>query len=312
MAEHRPDLIQRAAARLAKETAAPTFGAPVTERFSESPARVDIPPQPAFDAPRPNNQTVTSGRTVTISPTNLVAQGITLPGTAYSKTVEEFRAIKRQILAATQRARQNGAGNANVLLVTSARPGDGKTFTSINIALAMAFERDARVLLMDCDAYRQSSSLYLGITSEQGWVDVLKDPSMRIQSQILQTNIPGLSVLPAGKKSEEIPELMSSQRMKSVLDALVRDDPGRYIVIDALPCLASSEASILAGITGQVVFVVAAHQTSREEIEASLRTLSASPSVSLVLNKVEPILTEQFDGYGYSYGYAYDKARVKA
>ena len=309
MTERRPDLIQRAAARLAKESPTGAVSTPVAERrVMEPPSRIDPIAEPIRDADRTSYRPTDKQRTVIISPTSLAAQGITLPGSAYSKTVEEFRAIKRQIITATQRARQNGGVNANILLVTSARPGDGKTFTSINIALAMAFEKDARVLLMDCDAYRQAASLYLGITSEHGWVDVAKDPSLPIQSQILQTNIPGLSVLPAGQKSEEIPELMASQRTRTIFDTLVRDDPGRYIVVDALPCLASSEASILAGIAGQAIFVVSAHETSREEIEASLRTLSASPSVSLVLNKVEPVLTDQFDGYGYRYGYAYDKA----
>jgi Mrp family chromosome partitioning ATPase len=309
MTERRPDLVQRAAARLAKESQASTTSAPVAERRTfENAPRIDPIAEPVRNVERASYRESDSQRTVIISPTSLAAQGITLPGSAYSKTVEEFRAIKRQIITATQRARQNGGRNANILLVTSARPGDGKTFTSINIALAMAFEKDARVLLMDADAYRQAASLYLGITSEQGWVDVAKNPRLPIQGQILQTNIPGLSVLPAGQKSEEIPELMASERMTAIFDALVRDDPGRYIVVDALPCLASSEASILAGIAGQAIFVVAAHETSREDIEASLRTLSASPSVSLVLNKVEPVLTDQFDGYGYRYGYAYEKA----
>jgi Mrp family chromosome partitioning ATPase len=94
---------------------------------------------------------------------------------------------------------------------------------------------------------------------------------------------------------------MSSRRMGMLLEELTREDPGRFIIIDALPCLPSTEPSILAALAGQTLFVVAAHQTSREEVDSALRLLNSSPSVNLVLNKVEPLLSEQFKGYGYAY-----------
>jgi Mrp family chromosome partitioning ATPase len=91
--------------------------------------------------------------------------------------------------------------------------------------------------------------------------------------------------------------------MNQLLDDLIRSDPGRFIIMDALPCLTSTEPTILTALAGQTLFVVAAHKTSREDIESSLRLLNNSPNVSLVLNKAEPLLTEQFKGYGYDYAY---------
>ena len=92
--------------------------------------------------------------------------------------------------------------------------------------------------------------------------------------------------------------------MKHLLDELQREDTSRYIIIDSLPCMTSTEPSILASLAGQTVFVVAAYQTDRSEVNSSLRLLSSSPSVKLVLNKVlSTALTEQFKGYGYAYGY---------
>jgi Mrp family chromosome partitioning ATPase len=132
-------------------------------------------------------------------------------------------------------------------------------------------------------------------------LEVVAAKSVGVNEVILETNVPGLSVLPTGKERAEIPEIMSSRHMKKLLDELVREDPGRFIIIDSLPCLTSTEPSILAALAGQTLFVVAAHQTSREDIESSLRLLSTSPSVNLVLNKAVPVLSEQFKGYGYAY-----------
>jgi len=297
-----PDLIQRAAARLQKASAA-TVASVGKTCVQERPAASDLPP-PASKIEMAHSGLAFRQRVVTVSPTTLAANGIVLPGSGFSRTVEEFRAIKRHVLANALRARgAPSAGVNRIILVTSAKPGDGKTFAAINLALALAYEKDTRVLLMDADAYRQSLLTYLGISADGGWIDLVSRASVTPVDLMLQTNVPNLSVLPAGKERVEIPELMSSRHLKELLDALVREDPGRYIIIDSLPCLTSTEPSILAALAGQTLFVVAAHQTSREEIESSLRLLNASPSVNLILNKAEPVLTEQFKGHEYAYGY---------
>jgi Mrp family chromosome partitioning ATPase len=104
-----------------------------------------------------------------------------------------------------------------------------------------------------------------------------------------------------------VPELLSSRKMGYMVTEMARRYPDRFIIFDTLPCLASSEPAILAGMVGQTVFVVAAHETSRDQVESSLRLINACPSVSLILNKAEPMLTEQFGKYGYGYGYQYQK-----
>jgi Mrp family chromosome partitioning ATPase len=242
---------------------------------------------------------------VAISPIRLATSGITLPGSGYSRTVEEFRVVKRHVMANARRLYASSAREAGrVVLVTSAKSGDGKTFTSINLALALAFEKDTSVLLMDGDAYRQSLFENLGISAEKGWIDVVAGGATTLSDVVLNTSLPGLEILPAGRERAEIPELMASRTMKQILDELIRSNPQRYIVIDSLPCLNSTEPSILAGLAGQTIFVVAAHRTSRDELDSSLRLLSGSPSVNLILNNASPSLGEQFkdDGYAYRYG----------
>ncbi len=334
-----PDLILRAAARLSGAAARPMppadappvretppvreaaplrETAPARERELEAPVGAGLAQalrasEPAVqdgetrlrDAPPRRGEPLT----VNISPTSLAANGISLPSAGFVRTVEEFRVIKRQVLANASRTSSAVIGNDlnRVIMITSANPGDGKTYTAINLALSIAYERDLKVLLVDADVYRQSMLNYLGIKAEAGWIDLLADRNLGFADVLLHTNVPNLSILPAGKAHPEVPELMSSRRMGSLVAEMARRYPDRFIIFDSLPCLVSSEPAILAGLVGQTIFVVAAHDTSRDQVESSLRLINACPSVSLVLNKAEAVLTDQFGKYGYGYSYNYRK-----
>jgi Mrp family chromosome partitioning ATPase len=205
--------------------------------------------------------------------------------------------VKREVFANIRRS--NGAKN-RIVVVTSARPGEGKTYTATNLALAFAYEQDTRVLLVDGDAYRHSILDYLGISADKGWLDVITDTAS-LNSVKLRTNFPNLELLPAGRERSGIPELMSSDRMNAFLGELQNADPSRILIIDSVPCLTSTEPAILSELAGQTLLIVAADETPRDDIEASLRALKASASVNLVLNKTHPLLTEQFRSYGYNY-----------
>jgi len=325
-----PDLVRRAAARLggaqAHVPAAPPEPAPIPAAAPVAPppsrtaaafaaasaAPVDVLPErePVRQEPRvevPRVEVPPKGaqpRTVNVSPTSLAANGISLPSAGFVRTVEEFRVIKRQVLTNASRTATTGVNDMNrVIMVTSAKPGDGKTYTAINLALSIAYERDLKVLLVDADVYRQSMLGYLGLTADLGWIDLLADRKLTFSDILLHTNIPNLSVLPAGHSHPEVPELLSSRRMGAMVAEMARRYPDRFIIFDTLPCLASSEPGILAGLVGQTIFVVAAHETSRDSVESSLRLINACPSVSLILNKAEPIMTDQFGAYGYGYNY---------
>ena len=263
MVDTAPDLVQRAAAQLENSSSRPQ---PITAR------------------PRP----------VTVSPAKLAAHGIVLPDTVYSRTVEEFRAVKRGVLKAAARERGSVYAEQNrIVLVTSANPGEGKTFTAINLALSLACEKDISPLLMDCDAYRQSLLEYLGISADRGWIDIVSGNDVLPGDVILSTSVPNLEILPAGKVCPHIPELMSSRSAGRLFSELLLQNPNRIIVIDSLPCLTSTEPSILAALAGQTVFVVAAFATSSDDVASSLRQVETCPSVSLVLNRAEKFLSDQ-------------------
>jgi protein-tyrosine kinase len=300
-----PDLVLRAAARLARAGGAqvpPDQSAP--SRGSET-GRVSAPASIRPVTPDLARSTdVAPKHSVNFSPAMLAANGIALPSAGFSRRVEEFRSIKRQVLTNALRSKDSPNGDLDrVVMVTSATPGDGKTYISINLALAIAFERDLNVILIDADAHRQSMLSYLGISAEKGWLDMLTDTSIEISDVMFGTNVPGLTIIPAGKTRPEIPELLSSRRMMDFITDLAKQNPNRLIILDTLPCLVSTEPTILASIVGQALFVVAANETSKEEIETSLRLIEACPNVSLILNKGDPLLIDQFSKYGYGYGY---------
>src|SRR3954454_19334943 len=192
----------RTAAAFAAANAAPVDVLAEREPVRQEMPRVEVPPKE------------TQPRTVNVSPTSLAANGISLPSAGFVRTVEEFRVIKRQVLTNASRTAVTGANDMNrVIMVTSAKRGDGKTYTAINLALAIAYERDLKVLLVDADVYRQSMLGYLGITADIGWIDLLADRKLTFPDILLHTNIPNLSVLPAGHSHPEVPELLSSRRM---------------------------------------------------------------------------------------------------
>lgn len=184
-------------------------------------------------------------------------------------------------------------------MVTSARPKEGKTFTSLNLALSIASEREMHVLLIDCDVHRQALVEYFGIEAQKGLVDLVAEPTLDIGDVLLRTNIPNLSLIPSGKAGPHVPELLSSNRMSALVEEMVRRYPDRFIIFDAPPCLATSDPSILAGLVGQIVFVVEASQTQEHEIASALRLISACPTIGLILNKTLGAARDQFGSYSY-------------
>ena len=127
-------------------------------------------------------------------------------------------------------------------MMASAMPGEGKTFTSINLALSMALEKDLSVLLVDADVAKPHISRTFGVEQEPGLLDLLKDESSRVESVILPTDVPNLCILPAGKQSDTATELLASQRMQIVANHLEATDPNRIVLIDSPPLLLTSDA----------------------------------------------------------------------
>jgi receptor protein-tyrosine kinase len=217
-----------------------------------------------------------------------------------SRISEEFRLVQRQILRA---AFGPGAepGFSNLLMVTSARPGEGKSFTSVNLAGSIARQGDHHVLLIDADSKRDSFCYALGLAEMRGLLDLVANPKLDPSPLIVKTPIERLSILPVGRERERSAELFSTKEMTRLIQSLGRRYADRLLVLDAPPCLSTSDPAVLAPVVGQILFVVEADRTQRDEVEASLDLIQACPNITLVLNKQQISSRYTFGAYSSYY-----------
>jgi protein-tyrosine kinase len=217
---------------------------------------------------------------------------------------EEFRLIKHQLLAAVGEAPDGGNARARAVLIASAQPKAGKTFCAVNLALSLAGEREVEVLLVDGDVPNPDALSKLGIAGDgPGLTDALADPQADPESFVIRTDVPGLSVLPAGRKTNNVPELFASDRTREVLADLVAGDRRRIVIIDSPPALMASHATVLARHVGQALVVVRADQTTEADLRETIGLLSGCGRLSLVLNGAGLAVTGRkfgaYDGYGH-------------
>ena len=214
---------------------------------------------------------------------------------------DHYRQIKRPLITAALAAPEAKPGSARLIMMASALPGDGKTFTSINLALSMARERDVSVVLVDSDTPKPHVSRIFGVADEPGLLEALGDASTDVESLILPTDVGGLSILPAGRSHDGATELLASARMSAVVTRLIARNPRRIVLFDSPPLLASSESRALSEVVGQVVLVVRSGTTPRQAVLDALEQL-ADRQVALVLNQGRVSLTGGYYGYG-NYGH---------
>jgi protein-tyrosine kinase len=218
-----------------------------------------------------------------------------------SRVSEEFRLVQRQIVRTAFTAAGAEPGFSNLLMITSSIPGEGKSFTSLNLAACIARQRDHYVLLIDIDSKRDSFCMALGLGDAPGLLDLAANPDIDPSQVIAKTAIEHLSVLPIGIERDLGPELFASKQMTKLIQALGRRYADRLIVLDAPPTLSTSDPAALAPIVGQIMFVVEAERTQREEVESSLDLLQACPTITLLLNKVQVQTRYTFGAYSTYY-----------
>ena len=229
--------------------------------------------------------------------------GMVVPDEQRSRIKEEYRHIKRPLLmnAAGKSAMQ--AEFPNLIMVTSAQPGEGKTFTATNLAMSIADERDRTVLLVDADVVRPSLSKLVGLTSGPGLVDYLVDDSLAINDLLVATNVPSLTILPAGNSHHLSTELLASKNMRELAHSMSTNQPERIVIFDSPPLLSTSEASVLATLVGQVIMVVEAGKTRQARVKDAIAHLDPDMTIGFVLNKARNTFGSEYYGYGYGYYY---------
>lgn len=279
-----------AAAAPAPEVVVPEVVAPPVAASINVPAPVAVPVRFRGEKHPVNRQ-------------HLRDQGLIVPEGSVTALLEEMRIVKRQLLYIAGQLAQQGMGPAaQRILICSPHPGEGKSYTSVNLALAIAAEKESEVLLVDADFAKPSVLSMLGLPGGPGLMDALSKPDIDVADCVIGTDISGLWVLPAGNATTSDSEYLSSSRTAAVLERLTQGAPHRIVIFDSPPALAASPAAELAKHVGQAVLVARADRTGQGALEDAVSLLSGCPNIQLLLNAVHFSPSGRRFGSYYGYG----------
>jgi capsular exopolysaccharide synthesis family protein len=197
------------------------------------------------------------------------------------------------------------------ILVTSAIPGEGKSFVCANLGVSIAQGIDKQALLVECDLRRPSLSKLLGLSNSMGLVDYLQSGTP-LEQLIQQTSMPKLSVLPSGKPPKNPAELLDTKKMASLIDELESHHPDRLIIFDSPPIQAASETDILAKKVDKVILVIRWGYARREHAKQLVEMLGKDKILGVVFNAFEMSrLESKLQGYYYGYKDYYSSSYSK-
>jgi exopolysaccharide/PEP-CTERM locus tyrosine autokinase len=289
-------LIEQAAARLEQLR---NTGAVMAQDVPEVKPPQRTLPKTAPAAPQADDAPVVASPRVEIDLAALARTGIVTPDAPRSLIADQFRVIKRPLISNALGKGAAAVASGNLIMVTSALPGEGKTFAAINLAMSIATELDCTVMLVDADVARPSVMNVLGLPASPGLLDLVANDSTDIAPYLLKTNVEKLSILPSGMRHERATELLASDAMARLLDDMARRYSDRIIVFDSPPLLLTTEARVLATHMGQVVVVVRAEETLQSDVTQAIGLIDSCPVRLMLLNQAARVSTE---GYGYGYG----------
>lgn len=283
--------------READPTPPPPSAAPTIERAHERMQMVE----PSEDAAAPWHLDMDQLRHEGLVPVEQDAE---------RRLIDELRRIKRPLLNNTGGERAKSLAHPERIMVTSAIPGEGKTFTTLNLALSLAREPDFEVLLVDGDIPKANITRSLGLQDKPGLMDVLVHPDRRPEDVIMRTDVSNLLLVPTGEHHPLTAELFGGHRMQQVLEAWANPRRQRLLLFDSSPLLATSEAESLASHMGQIVMIVAAGRTRQQELKAAMQGFSDSQYVGFILNmsRLPAMESHYYDDY-YSNYYTHSTSR---
>jgi protein-tyrosine kinase len=272
---------------------------PASQKPAEQPKGVaQVPRAPTSVQPASLEKHSSPYRIAQLRPGDIATEHLT------PQIAEEFRRIKRPLLANAFGKGALQVDRGNLIMVTSSVPGEGKSRTSINLTRSIAQEPDHTVLLIDADVAKAQVSRLYGLEREHGLTNILSqhlDP----EDAIWATEDPKISVLPVGSRHTQSTELLNSNEMEQLISRLAEQDPNRLLILDSPPVLATNEPQVLVRMVGQIVLVVEAGRTPQHVVKEAVSVLDPAKAIGLVLNKSQYSIGGDYYGhyYGGYYGY---------
>lgn len=268
--------------------AAPATDHPIAGRFSRQ--------------PDPQRPTAVPSSSPVIPMALLRDAGLAFASNASTRTrlIEELALVQHQLLRgiAPAAGEVRALPRHRLIMVTSARRGEGKSFTSLNLAASIASTASQPVLLIDVDGGASSLSAQLGMLTEPGLLSLAAAPDRPADALPRPTAIERLSFLPHGRILENPTRAPIPSAMAAAIRALSVTLPHHVLIIDTPPALSTSDAQALAAVAGQVIVVVRAESTQRDEVEAALDLVEACPALHLLLNRTRLATNDSFGAHG--------------
>jgi protein-tyrosine kinase len=213
----------------------------------------------------------------------------------FSHAAEQYKKLRARILRATN---QN---HHNTIMITSSDMGEGKSLTSINLAVALSSEIDHTVLLVDSDLRNPSVHRYFGIEEPRGLSDYLKGEA-DLPELLIKTGIGRLVILPGGAPTDSSAELLSSERMKTLVQEIKNRYKDRYIIFDTSPLLVIADALALASYVDDILFVIQEGRTAQEKVARAISLLKGCSILGVVFNNAQQSISKDVHHYYYRYG----------
>lgn len=292
--------IERTLEKQAQQTpASPVETAPAVPPVTETPS---APVTPATSSTSKTVPSTPEVKTLTLDLESLDERGFVSVSNARKLINEEYREIKRKLLKNAFGALSKTLNNSNIIMVSSARPSEGKTFTAINLALSIASEQDKTVLLVDADVLKPNVTRTLRVDHQDGLMEYLLDEDKDIADVLYRTNVDKLRIIPAGQTHHLSTELLASERMAYTIDEFSNRYPDRIVIIDTPPLVGINESAVLASFAGQAVIVTEEGRTKLNDINSIVDRLNPDMAVGFVVNKAVNESAENGNYYGYYYG----------
>lgn len=268
------------------------------------PVETKVPEPQVIDETVITTQTKVSGspRLLALDKESLNERGYLIDTGSRKSIKDEFRQIKRKLLNNAFGSGAKLLDAPNLIMVSSAKPNEGKTFVSINLALSIALEQDKTVLLIDADVLRPSVTRELGTPQTEGLIEYLLDDEKEVSDIIFNTNIDNLKLIPAGEPHHLSNELLASEKMATLANELATRYPDRIVIFDCPPLIGVTETLVLANLMGQALVVVEESKTSIANIKAATEHLNEDLAVGIVMNKAIRSHKDLYGYYGYGYG----------
>lgn len=198
--------------------------------------------------------------------------------------LDDSHAIDTYNLLCTRVLAKTGANFSNTIMITSCGQGEGKSLTSINLAVSIARRVQHTVLLVDADLRSPKIHHYLGLPVAKGLAEHLTE-SVPLAELLVSPGVPKMVVLPAGKRVDNPAEILVSPKMEQLIYELKSRYPDRYVIFDCPPLLTVPDSLGMASYVDGLLLVVEAGRASREDVRKAIELCNGKPLLGLVMNK---------------------------